>query len=130
VTSRAWDGKGVFLAARDSGPGIPAGLIEKVFTPSFSTKPEGLVGLSLRYASVRRCCGHITVESGPGRGTGLRVRLLAEPAIGDEDSSLAEQLEPTGGGPTLRRHQPHESLAARVDRRFQDPRRSRGLSPG
>jgi signal transduction histidine kinase len=49
VEARADDAKGeVELAVRDSGPGIPDSIVDEVFTPFFTTKPEGMgMGLAL-----------------------------------------------------------------------------------
>jgi len=49
VEARADDAKGeVEMAVRDSGPGIPAGIIKEVFKPFFTTKSEGMgMGLAL-----------------------------------------------------------------------------------
>ena len=49
VEARADDAKGeVELAVRDSGPGIPDSIVDEVFKPFFTTKPEGMgMGLAL-----------------------------------------------------------------------------------
>jgi PAS domain S-box-containing protein len=49
VEARADDAKGeVELAVRDSGPGIPVSMVDEIFKPFFTTKPEGMgVGLAL-----------------------------------------------------------------------------------
>ncbi len=101
VSSRDWEDKGVMASVRDTGQGIPPELAEKVFNPFFSTKPEGEgtgLGLSISYGLVRRYGGNITLESSSGQGTEMRVWLLAEPQIGDDDTALAEQLRLTGAG--------------------------------
>ena len=49
VEARADDAKGeVELAVRDSGPGIPDSIVDEIFKPFFTTKPEGMgMGLAL-----------------------------------------------------------------------------------
>jgi len=63
-------GRQVFLSVADRGPGIPPENLEKVFTPFFTTRPEG-VGLGLgiveRIASLHR--GEVKIESKAGTGT-------------------------------------------------------------
>lgn len=52
----------------DNGPGIPPELLEKVFIPFFTTKPEGSgIGLSLCRQIIRQHDGHLTIQkSQPG----------------------------------------------------------------
>ncbi len=60
------------LHFHDSGLGIPAELISKVFRPMFSTKPEGKgtgLGLSICREIVRNHGGDIRIESPEGKGT-------------------------------------------------------------
>lgn len=62
----------------DTGHGIPAGEIEKIFDPFYTTKPVGRgtgLGLSVCYSIVRQHFGLIDVESTVGRGSTFTVRL-------------------------------------------------------
>lgn len=63
-------GHRVFLSVADRGPGIPPENLEKIFTPFFTTRPEG-VGLGLgiveQISSLHR--GEVKIESKPGAGT-------------------------------------------------------------
>jgi len=71
-------GKFVRIAIRDSGSGISAQHIGKVFDPFFSTKQKGSgLGLSIAYSVVRKHGGHIEIESEVGRGTEVRIFLPA-----------------------------------------------------
>ena len=60
------------LHFHDSGQGIPADLLGKVFRPMFTTKPEGKgtgLGLSICREIVRGHGGEIRIESAEGQGT-------------------------------------------------------------
>jgi nitrogen fixation/metabolism regulation signal transduction histidine kinase len=64
------------IEVKDNGPGIPAEILEKVFVPFFSTKPEGSgIGLSLSRQIIRNHGGQLSVTSEPGSGTCFRVAL-------------------------------------------------------
>jgi signal transduction histidine kinase len=62
---------GHVLAVRvtDSGPGVPPGLVERIFQPFFTTKGEGSgLGLPIVKRIVEEHGGWITVQSPEGRG--------------------------------------------------------------
>lgn len=61
----------------DTGPGIPADIIGRIFTPFFTTKGTKGTGLGLSVAEsmVRANQGRITVESTPGKGATFVVSL-------------------------------------------------------
>jgi signal transduction histidine kinase len=74
---------GVEISIQDSGPGIPPELLQRVFDPFFSTRPQGQgsgLGLSLAYGIVHGLGGDVSVESPPGRGATFRLRLPRGPA--------------------------------------------------
>jgi two-component system NtrC family sensor kinase len=66
------------LTLADSGCGIAAESLPRIFEPFFTSKDEtggaGL-GLAVVYGIVQRHNGEIDVESVPGRGTTFRIRL-------------------------------------------------------
>jgi len=68
----------VVLTVEDTGAGIAAADLPRIFDPFFSTRPmhaaAGL-GLAAVYGIVAAHDGGITVESAPGRGTTLRLYL-------------------------------------------------------
>jgi signal transduction histidine kinase len=67
---------GIELAITDSGPGIAAEHIAKIFDPFFSTKEHGTgLGLALTQQIVVEHGGTIVVDSAPGSGTTFRVQL-------------------------------------------------------
>jgi two-component system sensor kinase FixL len=64
------------VAFRDSGPGIPANILDKIFTPFFTTKPRGTgLGLPTVKRLVEAHAGTIDVACPPGGGTTVTVRL-------------------------------------------------------
>ena len=66
----------VTLVVSDAGPGIPMNHLGKVFEPHFTTKPEGHgFGLSTSYRIVANHGGTITVDSPPGQGARMTIRL-------------------------------------------------------
>lgn len=75
-------GKRIFLAVTDRGPGIPSENLEKIFTPFFTTRAEG-VGLGLgiveQISSLHK--GEVKIESQPGKGT---VATLLFPLLGSK----------------------------------------------
>lgn len=70
------------VAVTDSGTGVSPEDQSKLFTPFFTTKPDGLgLGLSICQSIVHALGGHITVESRPERGAVFFVMLpLSRPA--------------------------------------------------
>lgn len=64
------------VTLRDDGPGIPAEVLARVREPFFSTRVEGTgLGLAIAERVVRAHRGEMEIESAPGTGTVVRVRL-------------------------------------------------------
>jgi len=83
-------GRFVRIQIADSGIGIPARFLAKLFDPYFTTKQKGSgLGLATSYSIVKRHEGTITVSSDPGTGTVFCIYLPA----------IARQEEPQGGQP-------------------------------
>ena len=74
----------VQLRVQDEGMGIPESVLDRIFDPLFSTKPEGRgtgLGLSTVYGIVKRAGGQIHVTSCPDWGTRFDLEWpLAEDA--------------------------------------------------
>jgi C4-dicarboxylate-specific signal transduction histidine kinase len=68
----------VKVAVRDTGPGIPPGLEQRVFDPFFTTKEVGAgtgLGLSITYGIIQDHEGTISVENRPGEGATFLIQL-------------------------------------------------------
>ncbi|MBU0664762.1 MAG: PAS domain S-box protein [Proteobacteria bacterium] len=71
-------GRAVKITISDTGIGIPAALLDKIFDPYFSTKQEGSgLGLAITHSIISKHGGHISVESTPGQGTTFTLLLPA-----------------------------------------------------
>ncbi len=96
-------GSYVVVAVTDTGTGMTPEIMEQVFEPFFSTKPEGKgtgLGLSMVYGFVRQSGGHVGIDSEPGRGTTVRLylprTLQAEELVDEIDVGSAQ-----GGSETI-----------------------------
>lgn len=64
------------ISFEDEGPGIPADLLEKIFNPFFTTKPEGTgLGLPISHRIVEDHGGVIEIDAGARRGTVFSILL-------------------------------------------------------
>jgi signal transduction histidine kinase len=72
---------GTSIAVRDSGPGIRREDLERIFEPYFSTKTFGFgLGLSITKRFVEEHGGTISIESEPGLGTTMKIRIPQDEA--------------------------------------------------
>jgi signal transduction histidine kinase len=75
------EGRSTTIAVSDDGPGIPAGVLPRIFDLYFTTKAGGTgIGLPVAQQIVTAHGGTIEVDSEPGRGTRMIVRLPDEEA--------------------------------------------------
>nr|WP_246312170.1 PAS domain-containing protein [Aquabacterium terrae] len=98
ATSVLQPGGYLLLTVRDSGSGIPPGLLERIFDPFFTTKEVGVgtgLGLSLVHGIVTDLGGGIAVDSVEGHGATFSVYL---PWRGDTAIAPAVADEPIGSG--------------------------------
>lgn len=73
----------VRLTVEDSGPGIPSENLEKVFDLYFTTKEGGTgVGLPLVRQAVEMHGGSVSLDSRPGEGTRVCLKIPAQPVAG------------------------------------------------
>ncbi len=80
IAGRAAAGQLVSISVEDTGVGIEAENLSRIFDLYFTTKPHGSgIGLSLVFRTIQLHNGEIEVQSLPGRGTTFRVLLRARP---------------------------------------------------
>jgi len=83
-------GETVWVEISDTGKGIAAENLTRIFEPFYTTKPVGKgtgLGLSLSYSIVKKHQGRIEVKSEPGHGSTFRVVLPIQPAVEVETQS-------------------------------------------
>jgi signal transduction histidine kinase/DNA-binding response OmpR family regulator len=87
-------GQYVMVGVTDTGTGIAPELVDRVFEPFFSTKPEGKgtgLGLSMVYGLVKQSGGHVKIYSELGHGTTIKLYLPraheAEDVLPDVDAA-------------------------------------------
>jgi signal transduction histidine kinase len=69
----------VIIEVADTGPGIPAQVLPSVCEPFFTTRQEGTgLGLAIAKRYVEQNGGRLDIESRPGEGTTVRLRLPAQ----------------------------------------------------
>jgi signal transduction histidine kinase len=69
-------GDGVSVEVRDSGPGMDAETLARIFQPFFTTKPKGMgLGLSISRTIVEAHGGTLSAQSAPGKGSTFRIEL-------------------------------------------------------
>jgi two-component system cell cycle sensor histidine kinase/response regulator CckA len=97
----------VLIEVGDTGVGIPAENLSRIFEPFFSTKEVGSgtgLGLSTVYGIVKQTGGFVAVDSEVGRGTAFRILLprwkgeLPRPA---EPAAEAKRSDTTGAGTVM-----------------------------
>lgn len=90
-------GRFVALYVGDSGHGMTAEVVERIFEPFYTTKPVGRgtgLGLAMVYGLMRQHRGFVTVRSAPEWGAifGLHFPVAA----GDESASPRRRRSPAG----------------------------------
>ena len=87
-------GDAIRIEIEDTGSGVPANLLERIFNPFFTTKPTGHgtgLGLSISLGIVREHEGRIWAENAPQGGARFVVELpvIAPRASGEFPAALA-----------------------------------------
>jgi len=83
-------GKFVKISIQDSGIGMTANVVDKIFDPYFSTKHDGSgLGLAITHSIVIKHDGHISVESSPDIGTTFTIYLPAS----EKTEALTQKTE-------------------------------------
>ena len=83
----------IYIRISDTGIGMTPATKERVFEPYFTThRPvKSGLGLSVAYGTIKKQGGDIEIESTPGRGTTVTVKLLlpsSQPAPEREDNKV------------------------------------------
>jgi PAS domain S-box-containing protein len=92
-------GRYALIAVSDTGTGISAAIIDKVFNPFFTSKGPGKgtgLGLSMVYGFVKQSAGHVKIYSEEGHGTTIRMYL--PPGIGATVAADIDAPTVTQGG--------------------------------
>jgi two-component system, NtrC family, sensor kinase len=98
VTTRALGVDRVRITLEDTGPGIPADVLPKIFDPFVTTKGSagtGL-GLSISYGIIREHGGLITADSRPGQGATFTIDLPVGSAGGSADDTTGPTVHLQG----------------------------------
>ena len=95
-------GRYALIAVSDTGIGIPAGILDKVFDPFFTSKGPGKgtgLGLSMVYGFVKQSAGHIKIYSEEGHGT--TVKMYLPPGTGAPVAAESSVPAVQGGQETI-----------------------------
>ena len=66
----------LWIETTDTGPGIAAERLHRIFDPFYTTKEQSAgLGLSLSYGIIKEHGGELTVASTPGQGTTCTIEL-------------------------------------------------------
>jgi len=75
-STTAWAAKWALISIRDSGPGLPTDVLDRIFEPFVSTKETGTgLGLSICHRIVDAHGGRITAENSPQGGAMFSIYL-------------------------------------------------------
>ena len=102
VRSRALGPGSVEISVTDTGAGIPADLMPRLFDPFSTTKPRGQgsgLGLAITRKLVSQFGGQVRAENAPERGTVVTVtleRVLTRPTETGPDPRLAARAPRSG----------------------------------
>lgn len=88
VTTRPDGANAVEIVIHDTGCGIPAENLAKIFEPFFSTKPSDQgtgLGLAISHGLIQQLGGTISVTSIVGQGTTFTITLPQQPLTGESE---------------------------------------------
>jgi len=94
------EGRFVRMDFRDSGTGIPAEDLDRIFEPFFSTRPQGTgLGLAVVHSVVEKHGGRTRVFSVPGEGSTFSIFLPVSDSLpnkAETAGAIEEQARPGG----------------------------------
>ena len=88
------DGEYLLIEVADTGHGIPANIMDKIFQPFFTTKDVGVgtgLGLATVYGIIKQSEGYVCPISKVGQGTKFQIYL---PALKADEVALPEIIGP------------------------------------
>jgi PAS domain S-box-containing protein len=100
-------GRYVTLTVRDTGPGIPEDLLDRVFEPFFTTKDAGKgtgLGLATIHGIVRQHGGAVSLRNHPTGGCEVEILLPCVPAAeaaAEPPAEVESRPLPAGAGETV-----------------------------
>ncbi len=102
-------GEYVAIEVEDTGTGMPADVVAKIFEPYFTTKEVGKgtgLGLSTVYGIIKQTGGYIFCDSTQGRGTTFRIYLprfvqTEAPAAIEPQAKAGPSTDLSGSGRVL-----------------------------
>jgi two-component system sensor histidine kinase HydH len=95
VASETIDDEHVRIQVVDTGSGISAEDVDRIFDPYFTTKAKGTgLGLAIVHKIIEAHGGHIQVESTPGKGTRFGLTLACQP---DTTGDAHDPIQHPGG---------------------------------
>jgi PAS domain S-box-containing protein len=86
---------GVVLSVIDDGHGMEPEVMRRAFEPFFTTRTKGQgtgLGLATTYGAVTDAGGEIAIESAPGVGTTVRIRLPAAATSDEPEAPVRDTL--------------------------------------
>ena len=89
----------VTISVTDTGTGIPADVLARVYEPFFTTKEVGKgtgLGLSMVYGFIQQSRGHVKIHSELGRGTTINLYLAR--SSGEAEAAAAREKRPMPRG--------------------------------
>jgi PAS domain S-box-containing protein len=93
IATRLHEDGAVEVAVHDTGPGLPPQIIDKIFQPFFTTKPQGMgMGLSLSQSIAVAHGGKLRAEPRAGHGTTFRLILPAQTTEGQNDAARSHRI--------------------------------------
>ena len=94
----------VAISVTDTGTGMPAEVLQKVFDPFYTTKPLGQgtgLGLSMIYGFIQQSRGHVVIDSIEGRGTTIQLFLPRHQGSVEAITPINDESAPAGAGETV-----------------------------
>jgi two-component system, cell cycle sensor histidine kinase and response regulator CckA len=116
---RALSGRFTMLSVADTGHGMDAATLQRIWEPFFTTKPPGRgtgLGLASVYGAAKQSGGFVWADSEPGRGTTVQVYWPEIRAAAEAPAETAPPPPLEGGSETLLLVEDEDLVRALADR--------------